>query len=130
MKALVGIAGALVLAGCATTGGTLSDAADRLDRSAGELYDEVRSGSSNSDLERSARQFADVADDFERDVSDRASREELRERFERVAKEYHDLRDDFGDERTDAEEREAFAEVTRAYLDLERSLQYSRVSGL
>jgi hypothetical protein len=119
---------ALSLAACATTGGTLSDAATRLDRSADQLYDQTRNDR-DSRLERDAREFADVAQDFNREVKDRRSRDDLRTRFDRVANEYHDLRDSIHDDRADTREAAAFREVTRAYLDLERELQYRRVSS-
>jgi hypothetical protein len=122
----------LAASGCATTSGSLGNAASRLDRSADALYDEVRRDSGDGGLERDAREFADIAQDFHRDVKERATREELRERFDRVATRYHALRDEVGDRRSsdsDSRERSAFGEVTRAYLDLERELQYSRVSS-
>jgi hypothetical protein len=120
----------LLTAGCATTSGRLGDAAARLDRSADALYNEVRRDSHDQGLERDARALADVAQDLNRDVKERATREELQVRFERVASHYHALRDEFGDTRaSDSRERSAFGDVTRAYLDLERELQYRRVSA-
>ena len=120
----------LLTAGCATTSGNLADAAYRLDRSADALYDEVRRDNRDSGLERDARAFADVAQDFHRNVKERATREDLHDRFERVATSYHALRDEFGEKRaTDTRERSTFGEVTRAYLDLERELQQRRVSS-
>jgi hypothetical protein len=132
---LAGVAATVLLvAGCATTSGNLADAAHRLDRSADALYSEVRRDNRDQGLERDARAMADVAHDFHRDVKERATREELQVRFDRVASSYHALRDEFGDarssdSRSDSRERSSFGEVTRAYLDLERELQYrQRVS--
>ena len=117
-------------AGCATTSGNLADAASRLDRSADALYSEVRRDNRDQGLEHDARALAEVAQDFHRDVKERATGEELQVRFERIASSYHALRDEFGDARTtDSRERSSFGEVTRAYLDLERELQYRRVSA-
>jgi hypothetical protein len=117
----------LALTGCATTGGTLSDAASRLDRATDRFYDEVRSDSRTSGLERDAAELAEAAQDFNRDVKERAERDELRDRFERVASRYHELRDEFSDERpASSRDRSAFDDVTSAYLDLERELQYRR----
>jgi hypothetical protein len=123
-------AAALVLiGGCATTGSVL-DASSRLDRSAEALHDEVRSDTSDHDLRRDAEAFADAADDFNEEVKDGADRDELRREFDKVAERYHELRDEYDDERSsNTSRRTAFAEITRAYLDLERELQYRRVAG-
>jgi hypothetical protein len=119
-------AAAFALAGgCATTG-SLSDASSRLDRSAEALYDEVRN---DSDLSPEAESFADAANDFNDEVREGAARDDLRREFDDVAERYHDLRDEYGDERAPStRSRTAFSEVTRAYLDLERELQYKRVA--
>jgi hypothetical protein len=116
----------LVMAGgCATTG-SLSDASSRLDRSAEALYDDVRD---DSDLRGEAESFASAADNFNDEVRDGATRDELRREFDDVAERYHELRDEYGDERdSSTRSRTAFSEVTRAYLDLERELQYKRVA--
>lgn len=120
----------LLASGCASLQGSLSDAASRLDRSADELADEARDAR-NLSLQREADRFAEVAEDFHGDVQERVTREQLRERFARVAKRYHELRDEFEEARpSGTRERTAFNEVTRAYLDLERELQYRRVSAL
>jgi hypothetical protein len=111
--------------GCATTG-SLSDASSRLDRSAEALYDEARD---DGDLRREAESFASAADNFNDEVRDGATRDELRREFDDVAERYHELRDEYGDERSSStRSRTAFSEVTRAYLDLERELQYKRVA--
>lgn len=123
------LAAAVLTIGCVTGGGAISDAAYRLDRSAEALHDEVRDRSASSDLRSEAREFANAARDFRRDVDDDADRDELREEFARVAERYHDLRDEYGDAREDSSQRSAFAEVTRAYLDLERELEYRRVTS-
>ena len=115
-----------ILGGCVSMSNDLGDAAGRLDRSADELSDEVRDAR-NSALQREADDFAEVAEDFNGDVRERRDREELRDRFERVANRYHELRDEYQDERPlSTGERTAFNDVTRAYLDLERELQYRR----
>jgi predicted nuclease with TOPRIM domain len=117
---------ACFLGGCVSVSNDLGNAASRLDRSADALSDEVRD-SRNSGLQREADQFAEVAEDFNGDVRERVEREKLRERFERVADRYHELRDEFKDEQpATSDERVAFSDVTRAYLDLERELQYRR----
>lgn len=127
MKIVV-LAAATVLfaSGCVSMPSKLSDAAERLDKSADALYDEVRLDDRNRALQRDAQVFADVADDFHRDVQERVDNEELRDRFDRMSSRYHALRDEFGDELPRSRERAAFNEVTRAYLDLERELRYTR----
>jgi predicted nucleic acid-binding Zn-ribbon protein len=113
-----------VLGGCVSVSNDLGAAANRLDRSADVLSDEVREAR-NTALQREADEFAEVAEDFNGDVRERVDREELRERFDRVATRYHELRDEYRDERpTSTDERTAFNDVTRAYLDVERELQY------
>jgi hypothetical protein len=115
---------AFILAGCVSVSNDLGDAAQRLDRSADELRDQVRDARSSA-LRREAEEFAEVAEDFNGDVRERHDRDDLRERFERVADRYHDLRDEFRDEQpSSTAERTTFNDVTRAYLDLERELQY------
>jgi hypothetical protein len=132
MKQILYLSAAAVLmaGGCASMSNTLGDAAYRLDRSAGSLYDEVRDDSGRSSggktsLERDAGEFSKVADEFHRDVQQRKATDDLRDQFDVVAGHYHELRDEFGEVRPSARERTAFNDVTRAYLDLERELQYS-----
>lgn len=123
-RACLAMITALILGGCVSVSNDLGDAAQRLDRSADELRDEVRAAR-NSDLRREADQFAEVAEDFNGDVRERRDRDELRDRFERVADRYHELRDEFrGEQPASTAERTAFNDVTRAYLDLERELQH------
>jgi hypothetical protein len=118
-----------VLTGCATTHDSVADASYRLNRSADAFYDEVRHQDRNNDVEHQARQLADAASDFRHDVREHRSKEELRHRFDKVAKEYHDLRDEVGDH-SSSTDRTAFDDVTAAYLDLERDLEYRHVGSL
>jgi hypothetical protein len=118
-----------VLTGCATTHDSVADASYRLNRSADAFYDEVRRDEHKGDVEHQARQLADAASDFRHDVRDHHSRDELRQRFGKVAKEYHDLRDEVGDHKSSTD-RSAFDDVTAAYLDLERDLEYHHVGSL
>lgn len=130
MKALFTAAALVALAGCVSSPGKLSSAAERLDRSADELYEELSRGDADSGATREARQLADAADDFNNDVDDDRDRDDLREGFESVAKAYHDLREELDDEHVESDERRAFSDVTSAYLDLEHELEYRHVSGL
>jgi len=118
-----------VVTGCATTHDSLADASYRLNRSADAFYDETRRQEHNDDVQHQARQLADAASDFRHDVREHRSKDELRQRFDKVAKEYHDLRDEVGDHRSSAD-RTAFDDVTAAYLDLERDLEYRHVGSL
>jgi len=118
-------AAVLLATGCVSMSNTLSDAAYRLDRSADTLYDEVRDDTRSASLQRDAEKFSDVAEDFHRDVRERMPTDDLRDRFDVVSGRYHELRDEFDEEqRSSTRERTAFNDVTRAYLDVERELQY------
>src|SRR5689334_18588005 len=132
MKSSIALTAAALLAvltGCATTHDSVADASYRLNRSADAFYDEVRHQDRNNDVEHQARQLADAASDFRHDVREHRSKEELRHRFDKVAKEYHDLRDEVGDH-SSSTNRTAFDDVTAAYLDLERDLEYRHVGSL
>jgi hypothetical protein len=118
-----------VLTGCATTHDNVADASYRLNRSADAFYDEVRHADRGTDVQRQARQLADAASDFRHEVRAHRSRDELRQRFDKVAKEYHDLRDEVGDH-TGSANHTAFDNITAAYLDLERDLEYRHVGSL
>src|ERR1044071_2706650 len=115
---------ALLATGCANMPSNLSDAANRLDRSTDAFYDQVRDDTGNTSLERDAAEFSEVAQDFHRDVRERRPTDDLRDRFDVVAGRYHELRDEFSEARPSTRERTVFNDVTRAYLDLERELQY------
>jgi hypothetical protein len=132
MRVSIAVAASVMLAvltGCATTKDSVADASYRLNRSADAFYDEVRHQDRKGDVEHEARQLADAASDFRHDVREHRSRDELRQRFDKVAKEYHDLRDEVGDH-SSTTDRTAFDDVTAAYLDLERDLEYRHVGSL
>ena len=115
--------GLMAVGGCATTGGSLSSSASRLERSAYALHEEAQEEDARSGFQRDARELAEEAREFRQVVEDsRASDEDLDEAFSDVSKRYHAMRDEIERSRSrDAEED--FGAVTEAYLDLERELR-------
>lgn len=115
--------GLMAVGGCATTGGNLSNSADRLERSAYALHDEAQDDNARSGFQRDARELAEEARDFRRTVEDRdASKEDVRDAFSDVSKRYHAMRDEVERSRSRVAERE-FQPVTEAYLDVEREMR-------
>lgn len=113
-----------LLAGCAATG-SLGTAADRLDRSAQNFYEEVDTGRSPGHTADDALRLAEATRDFSRDVERTRSREELRLSFERVAERYHHVRGQV--DRPGSRYRDdalAFERVTEAYLDVDRAMNH------
>ena len=110
---------ALLLAGCATTGGSLSSSADKLARNADTL---ARSADDDSRYSRDARELADEAGDFHKLLSDRrADDRDVKTAFNELSRDYHALRDEV--DRDDSREtRLDFRGVTEAYLDVEREM--------
>jgi hypothetical protein len=107
-----------ILAGCATTHGSLSSSADRLERSADMLARDAQ-GESYS---REASELADQAEDFRRTVLDRRADDgEVRDAFEVLSRDYHALRDEV-DRSNDREAATDLRSVTEAYLDIEREM--------
>lgn len=108
----------LGLAGCATTHGSLSTSADRLERSADRLAGNAR-GESYS---REAGELADQAEDFRRTVRDRRADDgEVRDAFQSLSRDYHALRDEV-DRSNDREAAADLRAVTESYLDIERAM--------
>jgi hypothetical protein len=107
-----------ILAGCATTHGSLSTSADRLERSADLLARDAQGDS----YSREASELADQAQDFRRTVLDRrADDSEVRDAFEVLSRDYHALRDEV-DRSNDREASADLRPVTEAYLDIEREM--------
>jgi hypothetical protein len=114
----------IALAGCATTHGSLTSSADRLERSADVLARDS-SGDSYS-YSREARELADQSHDFRRTVTDRrADDRDVKDAFDALSRDYHALRD-----RVDrANSHQASLDlrpVTEAYLDIEREVGTDR----
>src|SRR5688500_13205247 len=63
MKALLTAAVLVALAGCSSTPSKMTDAADRLERSAENLYEEVRRDNDTSDAAREAQRLTEAADE-------------------------------------------------------------------
>jgi hypothetical protein len=120
MAATVGL---MAVGGCATTGGSLSSSASRLERNAYALHDEAQDDDARSGFQRDARELAEEAREFRRTVEDRSSsKEEVREAFSDVSKRYHAMRDEVEHSRSREAEQE-FRPVTEAYLDVEREMR-------
>lgn len=115
--------GLMAIGGCATTGGSLSSSATRLERSAVALQEEARDDEARSGYRSDARELAEEARDFRLTVEDqRASKEDVREAFSDVSKRYHAMRDEVERSRSREAERD-FQPVTEAYLDVEREMR-------
>jgi hypothetical protein len=118
----------VALAGCATTQGSLTTSAERLERNAAEL---ARDGRDSTRYGNDARELADQAHDFRLTVTDRRAEDrDIRLAFEELSHDYHSLRDEVDR----SESRDAaldFRSVTEAYLDIEREMngRYGRVAG-
>lgn len=123
-SALIACAAALVVGGCATTGGNLSNSAERLERSAYELHADSRNDRyAGSSYSRDAQELAQEARDFRNTIEDhRASDRDKREAFSDLSRQYHALRDDVERSR-DREAEMDFKPVTDAYLDIEREMR-------
>lgn len=115
--------GLMAVGGCATTGGSLTGSASRLEKTAYALQDEARDDSARSGFQRDARELAEESRDFRRTVEDRSSsKEDVRDAFGDVSKRYHAMRDEV--ERSRSREAESeFRPVTEAYLDVEREMR-------
>lgn len=115
--------GLMAVGGCATTGGSLSSSASRLERNAYALNDEAQDDDARSGFQRDARELAEEAREFRRTVEDRSSsKEDVREAFSDVSKRYHAMRDEVERSRSREAEQE-FRPVTEAYLDVEREMR-------
>jgi uncharacterized membrane protein YccC len=115
--------GLMAVGGCATTGGSLSSSATRLERSSYALQEEANDSDVRSDFRRDARELAEEARDFRRVVEDReSSKEDVHDAFEDVSRRYHAMRDEVEHDR-DHEANAEFRDVTDAYLDVEREMR-------
>lgn len=120
MAATVGL---MAVGGCATTGGSLTSSADRLERSAYALQEEANGSDVRTDFRRDARELAEETREFSRVVEDRdSSKEDVHEAFEDVSRRYHAMRDEVERDR-DREATAEFRDVTEAYLDVEREMR-------
>ena len=107
------------ISGCATTHGSLSSSADRLERNAAVL---ARNAPGSSSYSRDARELADEARDFRRTATDRrADDRDVKDAFERLSKDYHAVRDGV-DHSNSSEAARELRPVTDAYLDIERAV--------
>lgn len=112
----------VMLAGCATTSGSLASSADKLERSADALARDARDDSYSRSYSEDARQLAEEAHDFNGVLRDRRTENrDIRNAFEELSRDYHALRDEM-DRSDSAEARADFRSVTEAYLDIEREM--------
>ena len=109
----------VLLAACATTHGSLTTSADRLERSSDAL---ARRSPSYSSYSADARELADEAHDFRRTVIDRRTDDrDVKDAFEKLSHDYHAVRD--GVDRSNSPQAELdLRPVTEAYLDIERAM--------
>jgi phage-related minor tail protein len=115
--------GLMALGGCATTGGSLTSSANRLERNAYALQDEARDDDARSGFQRDARELAEEAREFRRTVEDRSSsHDDVNDAFGDVSRRYHAMRDEIERSRSRDAESE-FRPVTEAYLDVEREMR-------
>jgi hypothetical protein len=115
--------GLMAVGGCATTGGSLTSSATRLERSAYALQEEANDGDVRGDFRRDARELAEETREFRRVVEDRdSSKQDVHDAFEDVSKRYHSMRDEVERDR-DREANAEFRDVTEAYLDVEREVR-------
>jgi len=112
------------IVGCATTGGTLTGSAERLEKSSYELQKESRLDASHGAYSREATALAEEAREFRLVVNDRRARDgDVDDAFADVSKRYHALRDEMDRTRNSREADVEFKAVTDAYLDLEREMR-------
>src|SRR5690349_17231928 len=92
---IVATVGLMAIGGCATTGGSLSSSANRLERSAYSLHEEARDDGARSGFRRDAAELAQESREFRMTVEDRrASNEDVRDAFGDVSRRYHAMRDE------------------------------------
>ena len=108
----------IVMAGCASTGPTLSNSVERLE----ETSFAVERYADQSRVRQDARELSEEAREFRRLLlSNRADRRDVSEGFDDVSRSYHSLRDEVERAR-DRETDRYFEPVTTAYLDIEREI--------
>lgn len=118
------VAAVSLLVGCATTGGSLTSSAERLEKNSYALQKESRMDASRGAYSREATALAEEAREFRLVVNDRRAREgDVDDAFADVSKRYHALRDEMDRTRNSREADVEFKAVTDAYLDLEREMR-------
>lgn len=108
----------IAMAGCASSGPTLSSSVERLEDSsfALERHAEQR------DVRAEARDLSEEARDFRRTlIHYRADRLDVQKAFSTLSRSYHDLRDQV-ERAHDRDTERYFEPVTEAYLDIERGI--------
>lgn len=114
------------LAGCVTSGTSLTSSAERLERSSYALEKNAYAEREDSRYRRDAVALAEEARDFRRLLTDsRADNADVRAAFSDLSRSYHALRDEVERSRSRDVERD-FQPVTDAYLDIEREMDHPR----
>lgn len=108
----------IAMAGCASSGPTLSSAVDRLEDSSFALERRAEQRSVRED----ARELSEEARDFRQTlIHYRRERLDVGRAFADLSRSYHELRDEVERSR-DRETEHYFDPVTEAYLDVERQI--------
>lgn len=117
---------AALVTGCATTGTSLRGSAERLERSAYDLSDEVRDADAGGDYRHDAQKFAEETRDFRRVIEARDTDDrDIKAAFRDLSERYHALRNE-AEHSGRAETKADFRDVTEAYLDVEREVGEER----
>ena len=120
-------AAVVLITGCATTGGSLSSSADKLERNAYQLQRESRDDASHGAYSREAAALAEEAREFKVVLNDRRARKgDIDDAFADLSKRYHALRSEMDRTRNSREADMEFKAVTDAYLDIEREMGKQR----
>ena len=114
------------IAGCVTSGGSLTNSAERLERSSYALEKNAYVQREDAGFRRDAVALAEEARDFRRTLTDsRADNADIRAAFSDLSRRYHELRDEVEHSHSRDAERD-FQAVTDAYLDIEREMDRPR----
>ena len=118
--------GALGMVGCASTGGSLSSSAERLERSSYALERSSYAERERPGFQADAHALGEEARDFRRTLADnRADSRDVRSAFKDLSTRYHALRDEVERSHNRETDRD-FQPVTDAYLDIEREMERHR----
>ena len=115
----------LAALGCVTPRSSLTNSAERLERSTDSLARTVRdepASEASRGYTHDVQALADDAHALRRASEERSATDsDVRAAFDRVARSYHEVRDDV-DHSDDRAAREDLRPVTQSYLDVERDM--------
>jgi hypothetical protein len=123
------VAGALLgFAGCVSTRGNITNAADKLEYQANTLAHDAQDNAAQTDrrplYERDARALADSAHDLRTTIAERGGDADVRVAFDHVSRSYHAVRDEVAHS-GDLQAQRDFGAVTDSYRHLEHALGVS-----